>query len=76
MSYNPKRAHEYANLIQMRSDWQNPPFFLGGSQVPVNLGLIDPNTERNENYDKHLLGYGFVNRKNKIIKQRGVKIHR
>jgi hypothetical protein len=54
----------------------NPPFFLGGSQVPISLGIIDPNTRANSNYDKHLLGYGFVNRKNKIIKQRGVKIHR
>jgi hypothetical protein len=76
MSYNPKVLHPYANLIQMRSEWQNPPFFLGGSQVPVDLGLIDPNTQVKSNYDKHLLGYGFVNRKNKIIKQRGVKIHR
>jgi hypothetical protein len=76
MSYNPKVLHPYANLIQMRSEWQNPPFFLGGSQVPVDLGLIDPNTIPKSKYDKHLLGYGFVNRKNKIIKQRGVKIHR
>jgi hypothetical protein len=76
MSYNPKVLHPYANFIQMRSETMNPPFFTGGSQVPVSLGLINPNTEANSNYDKHLLGYGFVNRKNKIIKQRGVKIHR
>lgn len=76
MSYNPKVLHPYANLIQMRSETMNPPFFLGGSQVPVNLGLIDPNTEAKSNYDKRLLGYGFMNRKNKILKQRGVKIHR
>jgi hypothetical protein len=76
MSFNPKRANEDAYFIQSRSEWMNPPFYLGGSQVPVNLGLIDPNTETKSNYDKHLLGYGFVNRKNHILKQKGVKIHR
>lgn len=76
MSYNPKRAHEYANLIQMRSETINPPFYLGGSQVPVALGLINPNTIPNSEYDKRLLGYGFMNRKNRKFNQRGVKIHR
>jgi hypothetical protein len=76
MPYNPKVLHPNLDFIQSRSDWMNPPFYLGGSQVPVNLGLINPNNEANSNYDKRLLGYGFLNRKNHIIKQRGVKIHR
>lgn len=68
--YNPKVQNPNANLIQSRSETINPPFFMGGSQVPYDLGLINPNTIEKSNYDKRILGYGFLNRKNKILETR------
>jgi hypothetical protein len=38
-NYHPKVAHPNAILPQMTSEGFQPPFFLGGSQVPVNLGI-------------------------------------
>ena len=39
--YNPKVSHPNMpnNIPQMRSACFQKPFFFGGSQVPVNLGL-------------------------------------
>ncbi len=39
--YNPKVSNPNLNnnIPQMRSDEFQKPFFFGGSQVPVNLGL-------------------------------------
>jgi hypothetical protein len=39
--YNPKVAnpHMSNNIPQMRSETLQKPFYFGGSQVPVNLGL-------------------------------------
>lgn len=39
-NYHPKVAHPEKIFPQMASAGQQPPFFLGGSQVPVNLGLV------------------------------------
>ena len=36
--------HHPNNIVQMRSNGFQPPFFLGGSQVPSSLG-IQGNTE-------------------------------
>ena len=38
-SYWPKVNHPNAEFRQMTSGGYQPPFFFGGSQVPVNLGL-------------------------------------
>ena len=37
-NYHPKVAHPNKIFPQMESDEYQPPFFFGGSQVPVNLG--------------------------------------
>jgi hypothetical protein len=40
-NYHPKVAHPNAVFpVQMASDTEQPPFFFGGSQVPVNLGFM------------------------------------
>ena len=38
-NYHPKVAHPGAVLPQMTSDGFQPPFFFGGSQTPVSLGI-------------------------------------
>ena len=38
--YWPKVVNPHAIIPQMTSDTQLPPFFFGGSQVPVNLGIM------------------------------------
>lgn len=38
-NYHPKVAHPNKVFPQMASDTHQPPFFFGGSQVPINLGL-------------------------------------
>ena len=38
-NYHPKVANPGKVFPQMASDTHQPPFFLGGSQVPVNLGI-------------------------------------
>jgi hypothetical protein len=37
-NYHPKVEHPKAVMTQMASDCHQPPFFFGGSQVPINLG--------------------------------------
>ena len=37
--YNPKVSNPNAMLSQMKSGELQPPFYFGGSQVPVDLGL-------------------------------------
>ena len=39
-NYHPKVAHPNKVFPQMTSTPMQAPFFLGGSQVPVNLGLV------------------------------------
>lgn len=40
-NYHPKVAHPNAIFpVQMASDTEQPPFFFGGSQVPMNLGMM------------------------------------
>jgi len=38
-NYHPKVEHPNKVFPQMTSDGFQPPFFFGGSQVPVNLGI-------------------------------------
>ena len=38
-NYHPKVEHPNAILHQMDSDTTRPPFFFGGSQVPINLHM-------------------------------------
>jgi len=38
-NYNPKVTHPNAVIPQMASASHQPPFFFGGSQIPVNLGI-------------------------------------
>lgn len=38
-NYHPKVEHPNSVLPQMTSDGFQTPFFFGGSQVPVNLGI-------------------------------------
>ena len=38
-NYRPKVEHPNKMFIQMTSDGFQKPFFFGGSQVPVNLGI-------------------------------------
>jgi len=38
-NYHPKVANPNKVLPQMTSDEFQPPFFFGGSQVPVSLGI-------------------------------------
>lgn len=38
-SYHPKVAHENKVFSQMTSAGYQKPFFFGGSQVPLNLGI-------------------------------------
>ena len=38
-NYHPKVAHPNSVLPQMTSDEFQPPFYFGGSQVPINLGI-------------------------------------
>lgn len=38
-NYRPKVEHPNEVFLQMESDGFQKPFFFGGSQVPVNLGL-------------------------------------
>jgi hypothetical protein len=44
-SYHPKVEHPRSTFIQMESDGFQPPFFFGGSQVPVMLQKDIPLTE-------------------------------
>jgi len=39
-NYHPKVAHPHMVFYQMASDTQQPTFYFGGSQVPVNLGIM------------------------------------
>lgn len=38
-NYRPKLDHLNEELPQMKSEMYNPPFYFGGSQVPINLGF-------------------------------------
>ena len=38
-NYHPKVAHPNKIFGQMESDCYQPPWYFGGSQVPVNLGI-------------------------------------
>ena len=38
-NYHPKVEHPNKVFSQMTSDGFQPPFYFGGSQVPVNLGI-------------------------------------
>jgi hypothetical protein len=38
-NYNPKVTHPDAVLPQMASASHQPPFFFGGSQIPINIGI-------------------------------------
>ena len=40
-NFHPKVANPGKVFYQMESDTFQPPFYFGGSQVPVNLGLLD-----------------------------------
>ena len=48
-NYRPKVDNPNANFHQMDSDTSRPPFFFGGSQVPVNLNIMH-NTGLRTNY--------------------------
>ena len=39
-NYRPKVDNPRAIFQQMTSDNQLPPFYFGGSQVPINLGIF------------------------------------
>jgi hypothetical protein len=55
-SYWPKVNNPNANLIQMTSGEFQPPFFFGGSQVPVNLNLDTQKISGSgiHNYSSHI----------------------
>jgi hypothetical protein len=38
-NYHPKVEHPDKIFPQMKSTTEQPPFFFGGSQVPINLGI-------------------------------------
>lgn len=38
-NYNPKVTHPREEFIQMTSGGFQVPFFFGGSQIPINLGI-------------------------------------
>ena len=38
--YNPKLLHQNANLTQMKSQCEQPPFYFGGSPMPLNLAVL------------------------------------
>jgi len=60
---------------QMDSGGFQTPFFFGGSQVPIDLGLINPKHPYEDLYsNKKLVGYGFL--KGKQHKRVNLKIHR
>ena len=52
-AYWPKVNNPNAVLPQMTSDTQQKPFFFGGSQVPINLGL-DTNSHTKTLYKSHV----------------------
>jgi hypothetical protein len=62
--YFPKVTHQYAsnNIPQMRSDTQQTPFFFGGSQVPVALGMSGSGFHYGSHSKTHS-GLDFVTRK-------------
>ena len=49
-SYWPKVNNPNAEFIQMTSGGYQPPFFFGGSQTPVNLGLDEQKISGNDIY--------------------------
>lgn len=46
-NYRPKVEHPNKEFIQMTSDGFQPPFFFGGSQVPLAMGI---DTHTNDQY--------------------------
>ena len=76
-NYHPKVEHPNATFYQMASDTEQPSFFFGGSQVPVNLGIAHGAGLRTKHRftldDKHILstqGRGIhttVNKNDKIM---------
>jgi hypothetical protein len=74
-NYNPKVENPNKIFYQMTSNGFQTPFFFGGSQVPVTLGLISPSHPYEDLYSyKQLVGYGFL--KGKQHKRVNLKIHR
>jgi hypothetical protein len=74
-NYNPKVTHPNKIFLQMTSGGFQTPFFFGGSQVPVDLGLITPKHPFEDlNSNRQLVGYGFL--KGKQHKRVNLKIHR
>jgi hypothetical protein len=75
-TYHPKLDHLSSQLPQMTSEMYKPPFYFGGSQVPINLGVEhypsqrSPYTSSIENISSipmkgHGLGVGLKTTMNK-----------
>lgn len=58
-NFRPKVEHPNTMFYQMKSDTEQPPFFFGGSQVPVNLNLSTGSGFKTEHkfslMDKHAM---------------------
>jgi hypothetical protein len=51
--FQPKVLYPNRFQIQTASATQQPPFFFGGSQVPVNLGIKQPNKHLAKKIEKN-----------------------
>jgi hypothetical protein len=65
-NYHPKVDNPNQTFNQMKSDTFQPPFYFGGSQVPVNLhvshgsGIRRPyNSHKTQVQDLQIKGHGF-----------------